>query len=814
MSVLARFAVVLITAGLAVGQTPGVSAGGVVNAASFDSPVSPGSLVSIFGSNLSLQIASAASIPLPMSLAGVSVQFNGINAPLLFVSPGQINAQLPWELNSAGGVGVVVINNGAASMPQLVTVGPFSPGVFAVQGYAVAIQPDSSLAAPSGLIAQIASHSAAPGETLVILATGLGPVTPPGVTGQNSLDALRNTVATPTVFIGGVPAQPTFAGLSPQFVGVDQINVIIPPNAPGGDSVPLQIQIGGRLSAGVANIAIQGTSWAQWGQNSQHASDVAVAGQSLNRILANVVYDPLTGDEKSFANGDLLAHFQVPLNDGNDVFMEFKAGAFDPTTFSTLIWGEQRMTWQQNGQLAQVWSYQSDWKPPGSLHDFWEPVFHAVLANGSVYVPGASGSIIQLNRTTGAVVQRITPFGNNPNTYETGPITADSAGNLYYNAIQVVVDPNTGFYFNDAIDSWLVKITPAGAISMASYKTLTAAEAPGSTARCFTSFTTNQLPWPPSPSAIPGTNTCGSVRVGMNVAPAVAPDGTIYSVARTHSNSSYGFLIALSPDLGKKWVASLRDRFSDGCGVPVASGGWLPPNGSPGGCRIGAPFGFDPATNRPGAGLVNDSGSSSPTVAPDGSVLYGAYTRYNYAQGHLMHFDANGNYLGAFGFGWDYTPAIYSHDGTWSVVVKNNHYGDVGSYCSDNTACPRDRTGTNPDSPEEYFVGQLSKDLKLEWSVKSTNTESCVRNSDNTLSCVSDHPAGFEWCVNAPVIDGNGVVYANSEDGNLYAIGQGGVVKQHIFQQESLGAAYTPASLGGDGKIYSQNNGHLFVVGR
>jgi len=58
------------------------------------------------------------------------------------------------------------------------------------------------------------------------------------------------------------------------------------------------------------------------------------------------------------------------------------------------------------------------------------------------------------------------------------------------------------------------------------------------------------------------------------------------------------------------------------------------------------------------------------------------------------------------------------------------------------------------------------------------------------------------------------VVYANSEDGNLYAINQGGTLRQNLFQQSALGAAYTPASLGSDGKIYSQNSGRLFVVGQ
>jgi len=68
--------------------------------------------------------------------------------------------------------------------------------------------------------------------------------------------------------------------------------------------------------------------------------------------------------------------------------------------------------------------------------------------------------------------------------------------------------------------------------------------------------------------------------------------------------------------------------------------------------------------------------------------------------------------------------------------------------------------------------------------------------------------------VNAAVVDANGTVYANSEDGNLYAIGQGGVLIQNIFQQLAIGAAYTPASLDNNGRIYSQNDGHLFVVGR
>ena len=207
-----------------------------------------------------------------------------------------------------------------------------------------------------------------------------------------------------------------------------------------------------------------------------------------------------------------------------------------------------------------------------------------------------------------------------------------------------------------------------------------------------------------------------------------------------------------------------------------------------------------------------DDATSSPTIAPDGSIFFGALTVYNYDQGHLMHFSAQGAFLGAFGFGWDTTPAIYTHGNTYSVITKNNHYSG-GSYCGVEAFCPSDRTASNPVSPEAYFITSLSPSLAIEWNFQNTNTLSCKRDDQGNISCTSNHPHGFEWCVNAAVVDKNGVVYANSEDGNLYAIRPDGTLLQSIFQQSALGAAYTPASLGSDGKIYSQNSGRLFVVG-
>ncbi len=178
-----------------------------------------------------------------------------------------------------------------------------------------------------------------------------------------------------------------------------------------------------------------------------------------------------------------------------------------------------------------------------------------------------------------------------------------------------------------------------------------------------------------------------------------------------------------------------------------------------------------------------------------------------------MHFASDGTFLGAYRFGWDCTPGVYAHGGTYSIVTKDNHYGNTGSYCNDDTICPPDRTATNPAYPEQYFITQLNHNFNVEWQNQNTNTQSCTRDANGNVTCVSDHPFGFEWCVNAFVIDSNGVVYANSEDGNLYSINQAGSQNQHIFQQLALGAAYTPTSIGSDGRIYSQNAGHLFVAG-
>jgi uncharacterized protein (TIGR03437 family) len=244
------------------GQVPVIAAGGIVNNAGYAAgPVAPGSIASIFGTDLASSLAGASTVPLSTVLGDVSVTVNGLAAPLDFVSPGQINLQIPYEAlppdTSTATMNVVVNRTTTgASQPVSIQVAAVAPGIYTDDsGHAIAINSDGTLAIAPNSIQGLTTHSAAAGDLLVLYVTGLGAVTPSGIDGTNSLDTLRSTVVTPVVMIGGVRAQVLFSGLSPQFTGVNQINIIVPAGAPSG-TVPLQIQAGSITTSNRVTVAI------------------------------------------------------------------------------------------------------------------------------------------------------------------------------------------------------------------------------------------------------------------------------------------------------------------------------------------------------------------------------------------------------------------------------------------------------------------------------------------------------------------------------------------------------------------------------
>ena len=520
----------------------------------------------------------------------------------------------------------------------------------------------------------------------------------------------------------------------------------------------------------VAPQASETPFWAQWGANPQHAGMVAVTGQNAVHKLADIVYEPFVNQEKAenaavFGEAELTAHYQAPIVDGNDVYAMMKTGTYNscvpagawftqnaacgPNTWNTMIWNEARFSWINN-QLTQIWIFVSDWKPEpnGNGLEGWEPVFHPLDANNFIYVPGAGGTIWKVNKTTGAAASHINPFsGTNitaQNTYVAGPLSADSQGNIYYTVIELA-DPSMGdpWTANDAHGAWLVKVKADDTSTIATFASLVPNAPAANSTACPAEFTRG-------PNGI-----CGSQRPGINIAPAIAPDGTIYIGSVAHFNSGQAYVVAVNSNMTPKWAAAMQSLLTDACGG-------APP------CILGT-------------GLIIDLASSSPTVVPDGSVLFGAFTDYNGERGHLLKFDSLGNFQGAFDFGWDSTPAIYVHGGTYSIVIKDNHYETGGP----------------------YYITQLNPGLEIEWQFQNTNP---------------GQANGYEWCINMPAMDMNGTVYANSEDGSIYVIPQGhtGIFTQpqsSLFLNLALGAAYTPLSIGPDGRLYTQNNGHLFAVG-
>ncbi len=206
------------------GPRPAVNRSGVVNAASYRAPLAPGMLISIFGANLARTAASASAFPLPVEMLGTSVLIGGRPAPLLYVSPAQINAQVPFV--PLGEADLVVNSENGPGAAERVPVEAAAPGIFAVR---------------PGMVRR--------GETVSVYATGLGALAAPLAAGVPA-PALPAAAAV-TATVGGAPAEISYAGTAPGFAGLYQVNVRIPAAAVLGAST-LALQVVGRSSNSIA----------------------------------------------------------------------------------------------------------------------------------------------------------------------------------------------------------------------------------------------------------------------------------------------------------------------------------------------------------------------------------------------------------------------------------------------------------------------------------------------------------------------------------------------------------------------------------
>jgi uncharacterized protein (TIGR03437 family) len=260
-------------------KPPELSYRGVVNGATFaqNQPLAPGAIVSLFGSQLAFAVAGATQTPLPKELASTKVVIGGVEAPLFFASWGQINFQVPNEVPQ-GATTVHVVRNGQAGNRISAMVSNRTPGMFRlnpvflgeygaiVNATASAREGKTIFPIPRDLAASVGIDGAParPGDALTIFATGLGAVAPAVASGTvaPSQEPLARAVEIPTVnflgqFLLPVRQVPFYAGLAPGFVGLFQLNVTVPDQAPTNARTPLLLEYPGGGLSNTVEIAIE-----------------------------------------------------------------------------------------------------------------------------------------------------------------------------------------------------------------------------------------------------------------------------------------------------------------------------------------------------------------------------------------------------------------------------------------------------------------------------------------------------------------------------------------------------------------------------
>jgi len=234
---------------------PVVASGGVLDAASYnlDAPVAPGGLIAIFGQYLAQPENKAAALPLPSTLGTTQVTIAGRSIPLLYAGVNQVNAMVPFDLPINATHQVVIKRGNTISIPEPVSTLSSRSGIFTRdltgKGAAIVVK-----VATDGTQSLVGPDNPATGyDAIVIYCDGLGNVDPQAVAGAEAPVAPLSQALDPVrVTIGGIVAPVFFAGLTPGFTGLYQINAYVPTGVAPGDGVPLIITQAGRTSPAVS----------------------------------------------------------------------------------------------------------------------------------------------------------------------------------------------------------------------------------------------------------------------------------------------------------------------------------------------------------------------------------------------------------------------------------------------------------------------------------------------------------------------------------------------------------------------------------
>jgi uncharacterized protein (TIGR03437 family) len=241
----------------------------VVSASAFGqfTSIAPGSWIEIYGSNLATRSLSWTAADFngadaPTSLDGTTVTIGGQPAFIDYISPGQVNAQVPSAV-APGPQEVIVTTPTGSSAPYIATVNVQQPGLLAPSSFnlggkqyvAAFLSDGATYVLPPGTISGLASRRAQVGDTITLYGVGFGAVTPDIPAGQVAQQS--NALASPLhIFLGQTEVSITYSGLSPGAVGLYQINFVVP-NVPGSDTVALTFTLNGVTGRQTLYIPIQ-----------------------------------------------------------------------------------------------------------------------------------------------------------------------------------------------------------------------------------------------------------------------------------------------------------------------------------------------------------------------------------------------------------------------------------------------------------------------------------------------------------------------------------------------------------------------------
>lgn len=200
----------------------------VASAAALGGGLAPGNVAQVYGTGLASAALSPSVVPLVNQFDGTFMLVGDIQLPLFYISPTQLDVQIPVEL-APNRYSAIVSANGALTLPETITLVPLQPGM--------AANPDGTVIAQhtADFSLVTAAHPAAPGESIVIYLAGMGATNPVVAEGTPTPSQLVPVDVQPTLTVDGTGAAIGYAGLTPGGVGLYQINFTVPPGARSGN---------------------------------------------------------------------------------------------------------------------------------------------------------------------------------------------------------------------------------------------------------------------------------------------------------------------------------------------------------------------------------------------------------------------------------------------------------------------------------------------------------------------------------------------------------------------------------------------------